>query len=79
MSAHAANISAVGRCERFAGALPTQGNATQFQWSTRIGGASTGPTAPLRIGLWGDSLTSAPDFMNAALAVSGIPAAKVLP
>lgn len=79
VSAHAASIGAVGRCERFDGALPTRGNATQFQWSTQTGGASAGPTAPLRIGLWGDSLTSAPDFMNAALAVSGIPAAKVLP
>lgn len=78
MSAHAASIGAVGRCERFGGASPERG-ATTFQWSTQAEGASPGASVPLRIGLWGDSLTSAPDFMNAALAANGIAVSKVLP
>jgi len=35
--------------------------------------------SPLRIALWGDSLTSAPDFINAALDAAGIPGAAVQP
>ena len=40
---------------------------------------STPSPAPLRIALWGDSLTSAPDFIDAALAAAGIPASAVQP
>ncbi len=58
-----------------------------FTWHTGAGLApspalpppSAPQPAPLRIALWGDSLTSAPDFMDAALDAAGIPGAAVQP
>ena len=41
--------------------------------------ASPPQTSPLRIALWGDSLTSAPDFIDAALDAAGIPKAGMQP
>ena len=79
LSAHAASIGTVSRCDRVDTSLPGAGRATPFEWNTEAPGASTGATVPLRIGLWGDSLTSAPDFIDAALAASAIPKSSVLP
>lgn len=73
----AQGASAPTRCER-AEILPGQYTGlSAFDWSTQP--AKAGTPVPFRIGLWGDSLTSSPDFMDAALGASAIPAASVLP
>jgi len=79
MSAHAASVGAVSNCNRFDMAVPDRGSgATSFTWATQPE-VNTSPLAPYRIGLWGDSLTSAPNFIDAALAASNIPKTSVLP
>lgn len=76
MSAQAASIGAAS-CERFNSPLPDRGSATQFLWTTQP--EAMPATSAFKIGVWGDSLTSAPNFIDAALGASGIPLSGVYP
>jgi hypothetical protein len=79
MPVHAASIGATARCDRFDAVPPGARNTIPFKWTTEAPGPSARAPAPVRIGLWGDSLTSAPDFIDAALAADGVPKSSVLP
>ncbi|HAT31236.1 MAG TPA: hypothetical protein DCW29_10410 [Janthinobacterium sp.] len=79
LSAHAENLAAAPQCAQldllFSKKIPT---LASFTWSTQAGAADL--TAPPRsIALWGDSLTSTRDFMDAALKVAGISTVTALP
>lgn len=50
-----------------------------FAWHALPAGAATMAPAPYRIGVWGDSLTSASNFFDAALQTAGIERSAVLP
>jgi hypothetical protein len=76
MPAQAASVGAT-HCERFNSALPDHGSATQFLWTTQPEAVPATPA--FKIGVWGDSLTSAPNFIDAALDASGIPRNAVYP
>jgi hypothetical protein len=78
VSAQAASVGASGRCDP-AVALAERGGTTQFQSSTQGGASDPYTPAPWRIAVWGDSLTSAPNFMDAALEASAVPKTSVLP
>jgi len=78
---HLVHAAPAPECARRLAAAPAP-DAPGFEWSAlpaTAAAAPAGPQGPYRIALWGDSLTSAPIFMDAALAAAGIDARAVLP
>ncbi|OON60831.1 hypothetical protein B0920_17920 [Massilia sp. KIM] len=66
-------------CARLYREAQRAGGAGAFSWSTQAAPPAALPAAPLRIALWGDSLTSSRDFIDAALEASGIRAQAAHP
>lgn len=58
------------------GAAPS---STSFTWSTQAEAAPSSVVPRYKIALWGDSLTSSRDFLDAALAAAGIAREQVRP
>lgn len=78
LSAHAASPDAAAGCGR-PDSLRPGGAGTPFTWSVSARAPASQAQAPRKIAVWGDSLTSAPDFIDAALASYGIARSAVLP
>jgi lysophospholipase L1-like esterase len=64
-------------CAHQLAAAPAAGDPG-FDWRT-LPAAPAGARGPYRIAVWGDSLTSAPNFIDAALGAAGIDARGVRP
>ncbi|MEO7496733.1 MAG: hypothetical protein ABIT83_20600 [Massilia sp.] len=79
-SAQAANMAEPPACARID--QPHQSAAQDegsFSWSAQGDSVDIAPRAGYKIALWGDSLTSARNFVDAALGAYGIEPAKVAP
>lgn len=75
-----AHAAPAGDCARFAAVVPDgAANAAGFDWSTLPAVPAAPATGAYRIAVWGDSLTSARTFVEAALQAAGIDKADLLP
>lgn len=72
-------IALAATCERGAPAGASPPSATSFSWSTQAEAAPASAVPRHKIAIWGDSLTSSRDFLDAALEASGIAREQVLP
>jgi lysophospholipase L1-like esterase len=80
LSVHAESLSSAPQCIRPDLAFSKNNHSgASFTWNTPTRAPDPPPVTPRAIALWGDSLTSAPDFIEAALSASGIATATVLP
>ncbi|MDB5748696.1 MAG: hypothetical protein JWP72_3544 [Massilia sp.] len=76
-AAHAASASACARLDAVFQAKNRSG--ATFTWNTDANPAKPPVGAAQKIAVWGDSLTSARDFIDAALQAAGIPKETALP
>jgi lysophospholipase L1-like esterase len=76
-AAQAANASACARLDAVFQAHNRTGAA--FTWNTNAKEGIAPPVVARKIAIWGDSLTSARDFIDAALDTAGIPKETALP
>jgi hypothetical protein len=75
-----AHAASTGDCTRLAAVVPDgAANAAGFDWSTLPAVPARPAAHAYRIAVWGDSLTSARTFVDAALQATGIDKADVLP
>jgi hypothetical protein len=80
LTAHAENLGPSPQCGWRDLAIPDRSNArASFKWSTRTDSPGSYGRAPYSIAVWGDSLTSARDFVDAALHANGIQKATIVP
>ena len=80
LSVQAENVASPPECARRDPAFSKKNHSeASFRWSTHISAADSPAVLPRTIAIWGDSLTSAPDFIDAALHASGMSKETVLP
>lgn len=79
-SSRLAHSAAGPDCAHFGAAITGRdSNGPSFAWSTLPRVPMADPRAAYRIGIWGDSLTSARNFIDAALQSAGIATSTALP
>ncbi|MFA9216479.1 MAG: GDSL-type esterase/lipase family protein [Sphingomonadaceae bacterium] len=80
VSAHADSLAPAPQCAQLNQAFARSEHASaSFTWSTQASATSAPAAGGRSIALWGDSLTSSRDFIDAALKVAGIASATALP
>ncbi|MFL6708919.1 MAG: hypothetical protein ACJ8HI_12005 [Massilia sp.] len=76
LSAASASAQSDAGCGRVTNGTPS---ATTFSWSAQAGAEQPSVAPRYKIAVWGDSLTSSRDFVDAALETAGIAKSAVLP
>ena len=80
LSVQAENIASTQECVRLDAALPRESrNGASFSSRTHSSRPDARPAPAVSIAVWGDSLTSARDFMQAAMNSAGMPKESAVP